>query len=257
MKRSYDCKFIVSEGDVIGFSFGSDITSECEWSIDNLRTSLGMDSDAIGLDYSIVHEFRFPLDVYEREGEMVVLYDPSIIGIQAKYKSSMSELIRWNELTCWKGVSIAAAWDDASFGIHVFGEENVKLLKKAVVEPWNDHDVALILGKLNDEITNKLFFLRASKIPEETKEIMRAEHLDCIALMQASDAINIREKLWAAGKNFFALTPYWAKDFPKIETDYPVIYWLNPMQQSENNFGFFSVENLILWINDKGPIPKH
>ena len=257
MRRSYDCKFIVNEGDVIGFSFGSGVAAEHQMGIDSLRTSLGMDSNAIGLDRSIVHEFQFPLDVYEREDEMVVIFDPSIIGVQTKFRFSISDMIRWNELTCWGNMPVSAAWDDASFGIHVLGKENVELLKNAVVEPWNDHDAALLVCQFKDYLRPGLVFLRASKLPEDDRKEMREKHLDYIALQKASDKIGIHDALKKAGKGFYALDPQWAKDFTTIETKYPVVYWLNPMYQMKNNRGYFSVEDLEQWIEGRGPIPKN
>jgi hypothetical protein len=33
------------------------------------------------------------------------------------------------------------------------------------------------------------------------------------------------------------------------------MYFLNPMRQQENNFGWFTVEELEQWMEGKGPIP--
>lgn len=33
-------------------------------------------------------------------------------------------------------------------------------------------------------------------------------------------------------------------------------YWLNPMEQHSNHSGYFTEQELIDWIDDKGPIPK-
>jgi len=33
-------------------------------------------------------------------------------------------------------------------------------------------------------------------------------------------------------------------------------YWLNPMEQKIHNYGWFTVEDLLLWAENKGPIPK-
>ena len=84
---------------------------------------------------------------------------------------------------------------------------------------------------------------------------MREAHLDHIALQKASDEIGIHDKLRKAGKEFFALSPRWAKDVRTSKTAYPVVYWLNPMHQNIYNYGYFTVEELEQWIDDCGPIP--
>lgn len=255
MRRSYHCEFIQNEkNEPIGFAFGSDAVSEHEWGIDGLRSALGMNTNAIGFDRSIAHDFRFNLSIHERKNEMIVLFEPTAFNFGEP--PSIDKLICWNELSCWKDTPIAASWDDSSFGIHVIGAENVRLLKKAVVEPWNDHDVALFVGRFKQEFKAGLIFLRASQMPEDNRKAMREAHLDYIALQKASDKIGIHNKLRKAGKDFFALSPRWAKDVATSETKYPVVYWLNPMHQDINNFGYFTVEELKQWINNCGPIPK-
>lgn len=62
-------------------------------------------------------------------------------------------------------------------------------------------------------------------------------------------ATGIEEKLHLAGKRYFALSP-------RREKDGGIIFWLNPMEQDKNNYGWFKLAQLEQWIKNKGPIPK-
>ncbi|MFA6407274.1 MAG: hypothetical protein WCV80_01030, partial [Candidatus Paceibacterota bacterium] len=59
------------------------------------------------------------------------------------------------------------------------------------------------------------------------------------------------DELKKAGIGYFALSPRW-----KDETKKEIVFWLNPREQRENNYGWFSAADLKLWIKGKGPIPK-
>ena len=59
------------------------------------------------------------------------------------------------------------------------------------------------------------------------------------------------EKILEKAKcRYYALSLRW-KDDDKKE----VIFWLNPMEQDKNNFGWFTVEDLKDWAKGKGKIP--
>lgn len=88
-------------------------------------------------------------------------------------------------------------------------------------------------------------------------------------LQAAADATGIVQRIEAAnracGRRFppfrwHALSPDWAAGFrvdgKGFETDCDVVFFLNPAQQDRNNFGWFSVEELDLWLSGLGPIVK-
>lgn len=67
------------------------------------------------------------------------------------------------------------------------------------------------------------------------------------------------KKLKEANCRYFACSPKWSHEIKstadgEIKTKYPVIFWLNPMEQDRNSYGWFTVENLELWTQGKGPI---
>lgn len=45
-------------------------------------------------------------------------------------------------------------------------------------------------------------------------------------------------------------------DHKEIVSQYPVIFFLNPKNKNKYNYGWFTVEDLMLWLEDKGPVIK-
>jgi len=54
------------------------------------------------------------------------------------------------------------------------------------------------------------------------------------------------------------LSPEWARNLSNLEggTKYPVMFWLNPQEQNKYRCGWFTVEELTEWAEDKGTIIK-
>lgn len=106
-----------------------------------------------------------------------------------------------------------------------------------------------------------------SKIPESEAELMREEDLERIRLADAAEATGIEAKLkefnstftsrWDAPCRWFALSPRWRRDHDESPSAHPVMFFLNPMAQDKNNYGWFTVEELEQWMEGKGPIPKN
>ena len=67
----------------------------------------------------------------------------------------------------------------------------------------------------------------------------------------ALEKTKIEMILKKAKKEYDALVPAWAND-EKTE----VKYWLNPKDQENVNYGWYSLQDLKLWAKNKGRIPK-
>jgi hypothetical protein len=104
-----------------------------------------------------------------------------------------------------------------------------------------------------------------SRIPESADADIIKTDLDHIRLTKAASKTKIKIKLDKAraarvnksGRStfgYYALSPSWLKS--DRESKHPVMFWLNPMDQQDNNYGWFTVEELEQWIQGKGPIPK-
>jgi hypothetical protein len=114
-------------------------------------------------------------------------------------------------------------------------------------------------------------------LPKETLDQLVAMDKDAEALKKAAKKTGIVQKIDKINKTaqdaekkksgrpysfgndpngYFALSPRWAFDNEKDKTKHPVMFWLNPQNQKDNNFGWYTVEELDQWINGEGPVPK-
>ena len=155
-----------------------------------------------------------------------------------------------------------SAWDGGSFGIATREPKVMDFLRDLRVALQKGDVVLHISGTSNPfKPVSGLVLAILSRIPQEQKDGFKAGHEDLLKLAAAAEATGIEKKLKAAGKTWFALSPEWAGKIKstkdgEIQTKYSVIYWLNPMDQKDNNSCWTTVENLELWIKGEGTIPK-
>jgi len=146
---------------------------------------------------------------------------------------------------------MGSAWGDSGALIHVAGAENIGRLR-ALKAAFEDRDI--VLGSSVSEAgfhsdASGLIFIRRSSIPEPVAQRVLEQDQSKQRLKAASQATGIEKELRQAGKNFFALSPRWA-DAQESE----VVYWLNPMEQSQNDAGWYTVDELRQWAKDTGPV---
>lgn len=195
----------------------------------------------------------------------------------------MEDIEKWFELNIWepytartkgkkkiaeevKPDALATSWDDGSWGIHTRGEESRKLLKE-LYEAILNKDCAIFLGGGHVFKNAGLSICIASRLPEEVTKMWYEADVDYENLQKASEATGIHEYLKEKFKDkykygaWYALSPKWAKELHstkdgEVKTSYDVVYWLNPSDQQNNNFGWYTVEQLKQWAEGEGPIPK-
>lgn len=253
MRKGYHCKFIELNGKIVGINLGCDATSEHEWGIQNIREAFHMDKNKLGYEYFVANPPFPALHVLNDGDEMMVVYDPIFPYLDQRAASNYKSLQRDFELTFFSE-DLAAAWDDESFGIAVKGKENQEKLTEALLKPYADGDLMFLITRLFCS-TPGLTIMRASAFPKEERKKLLEKHNDRIALEDASQKTGIHEILRKAKKEYIALSPRWAREFKEVDTKYPVLYWLNPMHQNVDHYGYFTVEDLIAWTKDEGPIP--
>lgn len=254
MRKGFQCKFIEQDGKVVGINLGCDAVSEHEWGIEKIREAFHIDDSRIGFEHFVAKPPFPELHVLRNGDEMMVVYDPIFQFLNKRVSENFKALQGDFELQMFFD-DLAAAWDDESFGIAVRGKENQEKLTQAILEPYKDGDLMILFTRLFAK-TPGLTILRASAFPEEEKTKMREAHEDRIALEHAAEETGIAERLRKAGKDYYALSPRWTKDFQDVKTGYPIMFWLNPIGQDKNNWGWFTVEDLLAWVDNKGPIPK-
>lgn len=147
---------------------------------------------------------------------------------------------------------IRTAWDwDAGFAILAQTEEG-EMAIRVIEDAIKAKTLAIGYGiNLNPFSPTTLNLIDTRLLPSSAVVETEARDLDKILLKETAEKTGIAERLAAAGKRYYALSPAW---FP--ENDAKVKFWLNPVDQKSNNYGWYTVEELDQWIDGRGPIPK-
>jgi hypothetical protein len=269
MRRGNNAGWHVEGDKIVYVNLGADYCAEHEMGIRHLWQTLGVSLDQASKPHGIErrrissHE---SVKMYEHRCQVLIICgDPWMMRHfeQAKDKAGMAKA--WKEhvpsrLGLYGEETLAAAWDERSFGLLGKGEDAKRL--KVLYKEIEAHNVAIWAGGRVSPFENGgLIIAVISNVAPEHLETMRAADDDAEKLKAASAATGILERLAKAGKRYYACEPdWWDKKFnPKnreLATKHPVIYWLNPMHQDQNNYGWLTVEDLDMWIEGRGIIPK-
>ena len=256
---------VVIDGSSIGFSLGADYCSEHEWGIKKLKERFNIQYNEIGLkgrqitshrfidfsgtdekDYNSVGYFEVKNNLFCLAASEHAVWDLNEDGtFKQKTKDWMIKQAKVGKN------GLGAAWSEGDFCLA--GTEVWKPKIQSLYEAFLQNDVALFLGGGGFFTNPGLTLLIASKIPADTIAVWEKADTNRKELKEASEGTGIEAKLKTAGKKFYALSPKWASEFKK-ETKYPVIFWLNPMEQDKYDSNWFSVEELEQWVQDKGPV---
>ena len=245
MRRGNHPSFIKADDTIIGINLSSDFCAEHEWGIHKIKRALGVPEEVTtknaGIKARTVTVFDGRLFFFDTSGDysiLVFLAD----RCAGDWIESNGELDLWPE-------ELAAAWSSYDFGI-VVAKPFQKFLKD-LYEAFRHKDVALGFGSTLGIENAGLVLVIASLFSKEARAELRRGDISQIRLQRAAARTNIHKVLEGAGKRYFALIPRW-----KDEKEKEIIFWLNPYEQQENNFGWFTVQDLLDWADNNGPIPK-
>lgn len=276
MRAGMKPEWLVVGDTMIGISLGADYCAEHEWGIGQLKHTLGIDGAKARysrerVQYTKPHGLprrtitrHEAVKMFEHDNKAaLVCYDSYWFGRFEEYASkhgiakAMKESLP-SELR--PGRELSAAWDEGSFGIYGEGVNAARI--KELAKAFESNNIAIWIGGTAIPVFENggLVVAIADRIPAENVEMLRDSDVKAEELQKASDATGIIKRLEAAKRTFFACSPRWlSKEFKPQGKDkksaHPVIYWLNPTEQDENNYGYFTVEELDQWIAGTGPIP--
>lgn len=263
MKRGYDSEFLIDEnGVLLGINLGADFTSEHEWGIEGIKSAFGLkdkqksilgnQKPLLGIDRRKINnkvDLIFKDIVIKKEKHKVLIHSSSWLKEHAE-KAIDNKWIP-SDLHIYGDEKMACAWDENSFGIMVKEDYFEELTQ--IYEAFMNLDIVIGMSPSHAFKNGGLVFSITSRLPKETIENIYNKDLDAINLKKAAEETGIYELLDKVGKGsfkgYFALSPRW-KDESKKE----VIFWLNPYHQNIHNFGWFTVEDLKEWAEDKGKI---
>lgn len=248
MRRANDSELITDADDkVIGINLGYDFCSEHERGIKDIL-------DALGVSIGEVAEENFGI-----KGRTTTRFDENSFFFEQNetHTCLTFEPRSGQDPQGWDNGElgstpneITSAWDGCSFGI-VMANEYSGFLSE-LYEAFKRHDVAVGLSGDDNSFANAGFALIiASNFSTEDEERLREQDESHHKLQKAVEATGIRDKLEVAGKRYHALSPRWVD-----EGETEISYWLNPEEQRNNNYGWFTLQDLLDWIQNKGPILK-
>lgn len=247
MRKANDSQFLFNEGKLIGINLGADFTSEHEWGIKGIKKLFGIapkDAD-FGLKRRKITRVPDTIVFGWSKGKM-----PKSEGFYLvdAWNSKAPDFSNNSELHTWKG-NLACAWDESEFG--VFSSDLIEQgYLKTIFDAFRDGDGAVFLGGGGVFQNSGLVLSIASKIPASFTRAWEDGDRENYEMEQEVVKSGIRELLAKAGKRYFAL----AKPHHR-EIDGKLTFWLNPMDQDKNNYGWFTIDDLKEWADGKGKIP--
>lgn len=260
MRRSPKVHWHVN-ADFFGVSLGADFVAEHEWGIKNLTDALGIKKEGLGIEKRRV-----------TNGEIVHMLGDDNLYVTARcygQKKTVEELNAVNEWS-FRNEETVAAWDEEGFLIRTKTEQG-KL--KELYEALKNGNAAVWLGGGKFLENAGLNVCIIDKVPAHLKELMQNSDEDSRKLKEEAEKTGIKKKIdekndaWRKYKEvecgrtvyeqpphgYYALSPAWINVTRKSK--HKVMFWLNPANQGKNNYGWFTVEELELWLQNKGPIP--
>jgi hypothetical protein len=250
--------WIFDDQKLIGINLGVDFCAEHEWGIDGLNCAFGIDlKDESKVGVALRTATQVPPLV-----EIVDLKSASYLVVSSgRFSPAVSYLI--SEVLVGKdhanegqkekrnGSHFTSGWSENSFVIGSGLKEGKGYLKEIKEAILNKNVCVFLADRKNPFGRSGLTICIADRIPAEGRSIMEESDLNQRAIEKAVQTSGIREYLAEKGKKYFALSPRWAND-EKSE----LTFFLNPCDQESNDFGWFSVQELREWGENRGPIPK-
>ncbi len=241
----------------VGINLAADYTAEHEWGIDDLKRLLGVNVQGGFLNALVP---KYGIDKRRVTSVQYVTLDAVGTDLflrveaesQRKYGPTTENAVkrcsyRYNDASDFRG-----AWSGDDLGIVASSSETKDQLTD-VFNAMKVDDVAIWLGGGGVFENAGLKLVIISKLPQEIKDQLTAADHDRELLLRAADKTGIEKKIKKAGLEVFALSPQWAKG---KNTKHDVVYWLNPCGQASYKTGLFTVEDLELWCQGKGPVVR-
>lgn len=255
MRRGNNSIFVVNvDRTLAGLQLGSDFTSEHEWGIKGIQQAFGMDLKANGIARRTItrHPVRWFAKVYKGY---------TLAGFSSWYKEwdgkpvTAEDVFRTGEIreksTFGKNTyhdKLQTAWDSdhfCAFSADPDDQANLHTIFEALEA---DDAIIMLSGGHRWLGGGGLAIGILSLIPDTVKKTLLDADLTAIRLKKEFADTGIEKRLTAASKQWFALRPDYREDGT-------IRVFLNPMEQKQNNCGWFSVADLDAWITNEGPIP--
>ena len=259
MRQGYGGGFIIENNKLVGINLGSDFTAEHEWGISDIQKAFGVNQKEGLLGIEQREITRFPESCFHFKNKVKGVTFEHLV-----YKSWWSGEIEDYDPEVYFGTddSLATQWRSSAFGIHVRNNKKYKEYLKEIFDAFKSLDGAIMFissnGGKNPFERSGLFLGIKSRISKEDIHQMYDVDYDYQLLQENAQNTGIHRILDESCKKYYSLTPKWSKDITSEKnTDYSVMFWLNPIDQKNYHSGWYTVEDLKKWALGVGPIVKN
>lgn len=261
------------DGEIIGVHLAPDSVGQHSMGIERLLRHMGAASaDAHGIrtfdEYvstsvpewardDLAHDEKLWLDVGPKPRRLKST--SAVLCVEGHLAHAVEETVRYSPESV-----VTGAWDDSSFAVRGWddaGRRIVDLLQEGLetcdLVVWVSGDIKFGHGHL--------CIARRSLVPAGMARGFDDDVAEQRRLHAAADATGIVDRLAGIGpltpfgrmRPYHALAPAWIDPETAKRSAHQVRFFLNPVEQDRNNFGWFTVEELDEWIAGQGPIPKN
>lgn len=144
------------------------------------------------------------------------------------------------------------AWDPEEFGVHVRGDDNIAKLRQ-MYEAMQALDVAIGRPTSEGFMRSGLAFVIFSAVPADADQSVTQADLAHKKLHEAAEASGIYQLMKETGTRWIALSPDW---YDREKQD-SLIFFLNPNDQQNCTYGWFTLDELTQWAKHRtGPIMR-
>lgn len=277
MQQGNKPEFYTLDNVVVGVNLSSDSCSEHEVGIENLKKFLGVNPKAnFGVDSRRIRSFPNWLRWYTlpdgSEGfglmsdyvwdalEKVAPELPSRhVGPHFKSGPRKGQL-KMGRGAIFEDYGIAATWDERSFLVRAASEEVSKL--REIWDAIIAGDAAIWLSGGGPFGGHGLNIMIVSRIPKEFLDLQEQRDMEDLEVQEYHKSTGIEKLLKGAGKGWYSLRPQRMPNGMTVKRSAEplvppggIVWWLNPCDQRNNNFGWYNLEQLQAWARNEGPIP--
>lgn len=279
------------EGNTFAIALHADFTAEHEFGINSLLSSLGIPVPGKDFTYHAGLSTRSIKAAPTNDAISLRICTPGVtkpsrrgkkkpkklailaFGLNASYYCNDELLANY---TANSEEPIQAKWDDRH-AIIAATDETTGILQDFHDQAINGNLAVYAgagYGKNNPFGRGALIIAIPDRIPDDIRTAIETDDNEIQRIEELAEATGIRKRLKAfTGKhtgngpglsrgpgNYYALRPgetlKTRVSHGPIETRYPVMFFLNPMDQKLYNHGWFTVEELDAWIEGHGPVIK-
>lgn len=270
MRKGSNNEIVLTDSnELLLFNLGADFCAEHEWGIKGINSAFAINNSIaannVGIRRHMINQVPSDYLLFFEEGKEAIL----IFGTYMSWKSSDDRNFKYIKglLRDDRGDDFYTGWSNDEFGIRVKGTTNVALLKE-LYEAFLTKDVSIWLGGGGVFKNAGLTIAKTSRLNADQLKTMLDVDEDRLKLNAASEDTGIIARLkekqdsvdarsyYNKPCGYYACSAAWISADLAQRSAYPVMYWLNPQDQKNNNFAWCTVEDLDDWINGTGRIPK-